>query len=277
MKNSWDLNEDLSDEIRKLLPWDQFVIDNPDKHDRSRLHHVDRWAKVLSMARKTCKNASQSTVAEFGCAQGNVSLTLAEEGYRVYAIDINPSYIEWSKRKYEKGIIQWVTGNIETLEFPFPPLDVAILGEIITTCAHPDAIIKKVMSYLRPGGFLIITFPNASRIATPLPTWKEIQRSGTGNALEQNQFGLQHLFKLPLPELREMVSPHARLVESAYCGSTCLINKYTQRLIRLIPISLLESMIRMQARIPILNRKTCNSSCVVLQKNVTVTEPGKIE
>jgi 2-polyprenyl-3-methyl-5-hydroxy-6-metoxy-1,4-benzoquinol methylase len=267
MKSSWSIGDDIPDQCKEVLQWDRAEIDHPNKFTAVRLHHLDRIKKVISIIKKNFPNASQTKVGEFGAAQGNISLPLAERGYEVYAVDINPAFAEYSKRKYEKGNIQWITGNIESLEFPFPSLDVAILGEILTTCAYPLGIVEKVMGYVRPGGIIIITVPNGLRIKMPLPTWEQVQQNGMQKTLEQNQFGSDHIFKISLFSAKKVFVPRtAIIVEAAYCGSTYLINRYTKNVVELLSLELIDSLTQILSHLPFIKQKTFHSLCIVLQK-----------
>jgi 2-polyprenyl-3-methyl-5-hydroxy-6-metoxy-1,4-benzoquinol methylase len=109
--------------------------------------------KVITVIKAFFLETSGVTVGEFGCAQANMSLLLAESGYEVYAIDVNLSFLEYSRLKWEKGDIKWILGNIDNLAIPELSLDVAILGEVVEHCAYPEEIVEKVFGIVRPGGY----------------------------------------------------------------------------------------------------------------------------
>ncbi|MBI4464972.1 MAG: class I SAM-dependent methyltransferase [Acidobacteria bacterium] len=267
MKSVWAIEQELGDEFQTILQFDRQQIDNPDKYYRERLQYLDRLRVVFSILKGNFPNPEVTRVGDFGCAQGNFSLLLAESGYDVVAVDANPLFVEYSKRKYEKGKVQWIVGEIETLQFPSSFLDAAILGEIITTCQTPEALLAQVLRFVRPGGILIVTLPNASRIRMDLPAWRRFRNTREPGGSGAMPIGINHLFKMDLEDLQDVVSPQAVLVEAQYCCSTILINKYSQWLIRLFPVSWIQSAIQSLAGIPIINQKTFHNLCVVFRKN----------
>lgn len=98
-----------------------------------------------------------------------------------------------------------------------------------------------------------------------LPTFEQVREREDRKDLEQRQ-GWNHLFKLSLREIQSLVPPNATLVETAYCGSTVLINKYSNWLIRFFPVSMIEWFIRALSITPVLNRKTFHNRCLVFRK-----------
>lgn len=268
MKSSWNLGKELCEKYQKILNYDRNEIDNPDKYNPLRLMYIDRIRTVISIIRKNFTASKEIKIGDFGCAQGNTSLTLAELGYKVYATDINPVFIEYSKMKYEKGEIEWIVGNIDDLGLPANFLDAAITGEVIEHCAYPEEIVEKIISFVRPGGLLIFTTPNGSRIRTNLPTFEQVLEKGKRKVFEQRQFGPDgehHLFLFKLEEIKYIIKD-VSIIEEGYCGSTILANKYSHPFLKLFPITLVEWAISILSRIPIVNRKTFNNLYVVLKK-----------
>ncbi len=273
MKNSYDLERELDVKYQNILDHDKVEIDNPDKYHRRRLHYLDRLRTIVSIITKMFPVPDQIKIGDFGCAQGNVSLILAELGYRVFAIDINPTFIEYSKIKYEKGQIEWIVGDIQSLDFPLNMLDVAIAGELIEHCAYPEEIVEKILKYVRPGGFLILTTPNGSRIRTNLPTFEQFISKTSRKVFEERQFGPDdedHLFLFRLNEIEHIMPKESKIIEKGYLGGTILINKYSQPFLRLFPVQLVEKGVRMLSRVPVVNAKTFNNLYVILRKDVSV-------
>ncbi|MBI4441751.1 MAG: class I SAM-dependent methyltransferase [Acidobacteria bacterium] len=267
MKSSWEIGATLGEEFREILHFDQIEIDRPDRHHRMRLHYMDRLRVVVSIIKRNFPEPEGIKVGDFGCAQGNTSLILAELGYQVYATDINPAYVEYSKRKYEGGNIQWIVSNIRDLVFPADLLDVAILGETLCFFPDPETIVKRVMGYLRAGGLLIITSDNGHRFRMPALSLREFREGERRERLAAKQFIASTLFTLTPEEFTKFVMPpNAVLVEETYCGGTILINKYSQSVVQLLPLSWAESCNRLSCKIPLLNRWIANNLCLVLRK-----------
>ncbi len=184
-----------------------------------------------------------------------MGLKLAEDGYKVFSFDINPSFLAYSKMKYEKGNIPWLAGNIETLDFPRGSLDVAIAGEIVEHCAYPEDILGKILEFVKPGGILIVTTPNGARILNPLPTFGQVAGKDDASVrFETVQAGGEdHLFLFKLDELAMIVPDNSEIIEKGYLGGTVLYNKINQTLFRLLPPGFVGKVIRLSASVPLVN------------------------
>ena len=106
MKNSLELENHIDVKYNKILSNDKIEIDNPDKYHPRRLLYIDRIITIIEKIKKKFPIPDDIKIGEFGCAQGNMSLILAEIGYKVFEIDISTSFLEYSKLKYEMGDIQ---------------------------------------------------------------------------------------------------------------------------------------------------------------------------
>lgn len=228
MKNSFDINASIAKSTISLLNHDRIEVDNPNHHAPEKLAYLDRINTIINWIRKAFPDPTAVKIAEFGCAQGNISLILAELGYKVYAIDINEQFLSYSMMKYEKGDIEWIKSNINELNLPEGILDIAILGEVIEHCAYPEDIINKVLKYIHLDGCLIITTPNGAQINNRLPTFKQIKRKDQRTIFLKKQFkpdGENHLFVFKLEELIAILPDEAKVLESGYLGGTFIINK----------------------------------------------------
>lgn len=269
MRSSWYFGENLDARYHKFLYYDRREIDNPDSHDPLRLCYLDRIRRVIATIKRRVPSSKDVKIADFGCSQGNISLTLAELGYKVYAVDIRSACIEYARLKHEKGEIKWIVNNIDDLSFPVDFFDVVVLTEVIEHCAYPEEIVEKVANHVRPGGLLIITTPNGTRIRTALPTFGQVGGKEKRKVFEQIQFrpeGEGHLFLFRLEDIKYIIPKNIRIVEQGYCGSTILINRYSYPFLKLFPILLIEWVIGMLAEIPIINKFTFHNFYVVLEK-----------
>lgn len=266
MKNSWDLKAALDPELDNIANYDRTEIDAPRWFSYLRLHYLDRIETVISIVKRAFPQAKGIKIAEFGCAQANMSLLLAESGYRTFAIDIDPRFLEYSKAKYERGDVQWIAGDINGLQFSPGFFDAAILGEIITLWAYPERLLQKVMDLLRPGGIAIVTTPNGSRIRLKHARFPGGGENATRRTFTFRQFGMDHLFKLTPHEFLHLLPQGAGVADWGYCGSTVLLNKYSERIAGLFPEAVVRSAIRMLSHWPVLNRTTYNSLYFVLRK-----------
>ncbi|MAG35997.1 MAG: hypothetical protein CL878_07115 [Dehalococcoidia bacterium] len=269
LKTCFDLDAKANEQFGDIMIYDEKEIDNVDQHDPRRLLYLDRIRRVVSVVTSQFPDVTKSRIGELGCAQGNMSLLLGELGYSVVALDINHRFLEYSRLKHERGDIRWVVGDIDRPGMRNGIFDVVVLGEVIEHCAYPEDIIEKSLSHIRPGGMLILTTPNGSRIRTRLATFRDALSRYDREYLERRQFGpdgKDHLFLFTLDEIGDIVPGNAEIVDIGYSGSTILINKYSAPMLRLVPVGFVEWTIRALAKIPVLNRKTYNSLYAVIRR-----------
>lgn len=258
------------------MNYDKIEIDNPDKRHPIRLMYIDRLRSIINIVKRQFPNPKDILIGDFACAQANIGLILAELGYKVFAIDIRSSSLEYSKMKYEKGDIEWIVSDILDLNFPSNTLDIAIAGELIEHCAYPEEIVKKIFGWVRPNGYLILTTPNGSRLKSNLPTFSQILERGKRKEFENTQFrprGKDHLFLFKLNEIKYIVPKNSEILESGYCGDSVFLiiciyfyNKYSKTLLRIFPVHLLELTSRIFSKIPLINKKTCCNIYTVIKK-----------
>jgi 2-polyprenyl-3-methyl-5-hydroxy-6-metoxy-1,4-benzoquinol methylase len=266
MKNSNELVKNAPDNICHFLEVDQREIDNPDQYKPACRNYLDRIETVIDIVRAKIPSGGQ--VVEIGCAQANMSLLLAEKGYRVQAVDIDVSFLEYSKLKYEKGEIVWVHSNLEEIK-PTTLFDAVILGEIIEHCAWPEKVISRALDLLKPGGILIATTPNAEKIREHLPTFSTFDTLEKRQELEKRQFGPageDHLFLFTMEEMKSLVPAGAALIDWGYLGGTLALNSRTHHLFRFLPINFYRKLIRVLARIPFINRYSFHNLYMVIRK-----------
>lgn len=266
MKKSSELEKALQGRFATLVRNDQREIDNPDPYKPACRNYMDRIDKVISLIQERVPLGGQ--VAEIGCAQGNMSLLLAEGGYKVQAIDLNPEFLEYSRMKYEKGELEWVHSDLENLN-PEMRFDAVILAEIIEHCAWPEKVIQTAVEHLRPGGLLIVTTPNAEKLREHLPTFSSFNGEEKRRELEKMQFGPageDHLFLFTMREMTSLVPPGAELVDKGYLGGSLAFNSRTHLLFKLLPLWLYRRLIRWTAHIPLVNRFSFHNIYMVLEK-----------
>ncbi len=267
MKTAQAIEPGLPDSLKKIIEFDKREIDNPDPYAHARLNYLDRLHKMLAVLRRCFPQPQGIAVADIGCGQGNLSLRLAESGFAVTAVDISPEYIQYAQLKKEKGQLTFVQGNFDQLTM-HGKFDCIILGELIEHCAYPEEFIEKALGYLKPGGRLLLTTPNASMFRNRLPTFASILSKEARKQFEDRQFGPDgedHLFLFKLSELPLILPPGTQLEESGYLGGSVLINRHTTRFLRWMPIAWAEGLERLMAHLPGVNAYTCHSIYAVIR------------
>lgn len=226
MKNSLKINVLSNPKYKTIAEYDRNEIDNPNHFSIDKINYLHRLYKFLKIINHSKHKIIEPKVLDIGCAQGNLSLLLAEKGCIVDAIDLRADYLEYSKLKYEKGDIRWL--NVNIMDFVSDKqYDFVILGEILEHCAYPEKIIAQACSFLNPGGYLIATTPNGFFFRENLPSFRKV--AADRGALEKRQYGPEgkdHLFLFTLSELKELLAEFGKPIESGYLGSY-LVNRVT--------------------------------------------------
>lgn len=78
---------------------------------------ISENVKLMSKAIKALNIPKSSKVLEIGCGAGDLTMSLARDGYDVTGVDISSSAIEWAKEKNDKNklSIKFHTDNVTTL------------------------------------------------------------------------------------------------------------------------------------------------------------------
>jgi 2-polyprenyl-3-methyl-5-hydroxy-6-metoxy-1,4-benzoquinol methylase len=265
MKSSWDLDPATVSRYSKMVAFDRAEIDQRDRCDPDHLHYMNRIGGVLRLVRRLHPDPAGVRVGEFGCAQGNTSLVLAEAGYRTWAIDLDPDRLQYSRAKYERGEVEWVCGYFGSLTLPEELFELAIVGEVIEFSAYPEQTLATVARFVRPGGHMIVTTPNGSRAALKSPPMSQAL-AGDRKQLETRQFRDVRLFKVPPSAWPSLTPPGCELLESGYFGGTILVNRLTAWTLRPLSDGVVQAFLRAVSRTPVLNRFTSKTIYAVFRK-----------
>ena len=155
----------------RLRDFDLREIDAPDQRSHFALKYVGRLEAVLAALRKGLPPGG--LVLEVGCAQGNSSLRLAEEGFRAVALDLLPQAVGYALKKRECGTLWGVCGSVEALPLRDACCDGIYVGELLEHCAEPAEMLQRAARCLKPGGVMVITTMNGEWFGSPDATYRE--------------------------------------------------------------------------------------------------------
>ncbi|OGS37416.1 MAG: hypothetical protein A2293_10800 [Elusimicrobia bacterium RIFOXYB2_FULL_49_7] len=268
MKSSFSIKPHLFSGMEKPFQYDCRDLDNPLKTAYTRLKYLDRLFLAVRLIEHHFTCDDKTRVAELGCAQGNLSLMLAEKGYNVTAVDINPDFIAYGRLKQEKGSIHWRVGDFMAMDFSADRFDVIFLGEVIEHCAFPEDVILKLSDWLKPGGLLILTTPNGSNFSFKLPQFETLWFREKRKKLQEKQFGPEakdHLFLFTKKSITWILTNDLLLEQNGYCGGSPFYNRIAF-LFRFFPESFAMAYLRLLAKMPFLNRLTESNLYLVARK-----------
>lgn len=124
-------------------------------------------------------------VADIGCGAGAQSILWAQDGHRVYGVDVNEPLVELAKeRAGEAGqAIDFTLGSATDLPWPDESIDICLVPELLEHVADWQKCLDEFARVLRPKGILFVTTtnrlcPKQSEFNLPLYSWYPKQLKG---------------------------------------------------------------------------------------------------
>lgn len=128
--------------------------------------HLGFRMRARSILNQVCSLPREARVLDAGCGYGLYAMTLAERGYRVDAIDIDPGRIHELQRHQAEykplaGIDARV-GSLSSLPYPDNAYDIIICSDVIEHIADDRAAFSELARVLKRGGTLLLSVPHTS-------------------------------------------------------------------------------------------------------------------
>ena len=207
-------------------------------------------------------------VLDIAAAQGNFSLLLAEEGYKVTWNDLREELVSYVKMKYEKGNIEYLAGNcFEVCKGKL--FDAVLITEIIEHVAHPDDFLKLVSDLVKPNGYIIMTTPSGEYFTNNLPKFSEYATPEDFESVQFKPNADGHIFLLhedefyDLGKKADLKTLEVSIHTNPLTGGHIKLHK----ILPFIPKQIVDSIERTTQRLPSKIRKKIHSSwAVVYQK-----------
>jgi len=117
---------------------------------------LQRLIAILEMLNDT--DLEKPKILDLGCGTGWLTAILNEFGPTT-GIELAPKAVEAAKYKYPAA--EFLAGNVFELELPEKKYDIVISQEVIEHVDDQETYLKIATSFLRTGGYLILTTPNA--------------------------------------------------------------------------------------------------------------------
>lgn len=207
---------------RFLYEHDLKELHNPDINSFEFQRYKVRIEKIIKSILKYVPE--KGIVAEIGCAQGNISLLLAEKGYKAFGVDLRHSFLTYMMMKYERGELYPIGGNAENLPFKDNSFDAVILAELLEHVIYPQKIIAEAKRILKKEGIMIITTPNGEYIRNSLPSYQKFIPQKVQAQFLPDANG--HLFAFRLKELKDLISKSGFRILEARTMMTPFITGY---------------------------------------------------
>jgi SAM-dependent methyltransferase len=111
-----------------------------------------------------------TSILEVGCSNGRVYRQLRSHGYlQDYAgIEVADYVIQQNQRQHPESV--WKCGGSYEIPFPDNSFDICFSTYVLEHLVYPERALVEMMRVLRPGGCLILVFPDfveSGRLASP--------------------------------------------------------------------------------------------------------------
>lgn len=243
---------------------DEREIYGTDPHDYYAVQYRKRIAGITAAVRQH----RPKRVVEFGCAQGNISLQLAEQGSSVIAVDIDASMLSYCARKYERGPFFSVVATATRPPFKSGSCDCVILAEILEHSADPISMLLPACDLLKCDGVCIITTPNQKSGRNTLPSYSRIvAENGPLSGHVFGPDGDSHIFAFTRRELHDFVKKAGFVIErSTTMGNHLLQWKYLYHVRHAFPWFWNRALEAIVPYLPVLNQTATHCLFLVCRK-----------
>jgi len=103
---------------------------------------------------------------DIGCAMGEFASAVARRpGWTAFGIEMDSAAAQEARDRYGVTVID---ASVEDVVLPESTLDVVTMWDVIEHMHDPGAVLDRVFSWLRPGGWLLIRTPNAASLQARL-------------------------------------------------------------------------------------------------------------
>lgn len=195
--------------------------------------YLTRYRRTLAAVRRITPPGS--FILDLAAAQGNFSLALAEEGYRVTWNDLREELIGYVQLKYETGHLRFAPGSI--FDLGMDPFDLVLITEIIEHVAHPDQFLKAIATLVKPEGHIVMTTPNGAYFRNELPRFSDCPDPSVYESVQFQPDAEGHIFLLHEDEVHRLAQEAGLMVSHLSYSTNFLTAGYagTRRLLSVLP------------------------------------------
>jgi len=117
-----------------------------------------------SRLQQTLRMIEGKNVLDVGCAEGRFSKMMTERGFKVLGIDVLEESIKIAKEFSSNLNTSYEVRDLLKQPFPENSFDCITFLETIEHVENPGLFLREFHRILRPGGFLILSTPNATSL-----------------------------------------------------------------------------------------------------------------
>lgn len=143
--------------LESFYPDDYLVYNKSFKEASNALYSKLKTNLYSMKAKKLSKYIGKTgNILDVGCANGAFLMSMKQFGnYGLYGLDIKNTGID-----FKGNSIDFKEGYLEELEYPVNFFDAVNLDNVLEHVPDPVVFMKKVLTVLKPGGYIFGTTPN---------------------------------------------------------------------------------------------------------------------
>lgn len=140
---------------------------NDSRHFQARLEKVLAWVAAYP---------PQTQILDFGCGSGVLLKALSAAGFNLTGVDVSPGMLEEARRTME-SVPQRERAQLFAVneQFEGPHTEQTYHGifclGVLEYLEDPQALLAHLTGLLKPGGFLIMSFPNQASSLRGVERW----------------------------------------------------------------------------------------------------------
>lgn len=207
------------------------------------LHGAHEQARKDGRIRHTLRMIEGKNVLDVGCGIGGLSKLMAEKGFDVHAIDVIDQSIKIAQEfNNVEGKTRYEVRDLLKNPFPENSFDCVTFLETVEHVENPATYLREFYRILKPGGFLILSTPNATslkNILYALSHRKKLKRDLLAKeiSVEPRSVGtqLEHINNWDFPTLIRLIDRCGfEYAEHNYARSGPVVISFFGRKIQLI-------------------------------------------
>jgi 2-polyprenyl-3-methyl-5-hydroxy-6-metoxy-1,4-benzoquinol methylase len=149
------------DKLGTFYPEDYLVYNKSFKAASNALYSKLKTHLYSMKAKKVAKYIGKTgNILDVGCANGAFLLSMKQFGnYGLYGLDIKNTGMN-----FDEHAIDFKEGHLEEIEYPDNFFDAIILDNVLEHVPDPVVFMDKIVSILKPGGYVFGTTPNFNSV-----------------------------------------------------------------------------------------------------------------
>jgi 2-polyprenyl-6-hydroxyphenyl methylase/3-demethylubiquinone-9 3-methyltransferase len=225
----------------------------------------NRYKQTIKLIKEVAK--SKAKILDVAAASGNFSLFLAELGYEVTWNDLREELVDYVKMKWEKGIINYISGNVFDLDFD-SYFDAVLITEVIEHVAHPDEFLQKIAQLVKPGGYVVMTTPTGEYFRNKLPRFSDCPDPSIFENIQFKPNSDGHIFLLHLDEIKTLAEKAELSIIKIDTMTNFLTSGHmkTHHLLKIIPFYIINLIENLSQKLPSFLRQKINTNTIVLME-----------